>query len=370
MQNLLKCVQYKSPSTYRCLEVFSVHFCCTSQVFNSESSVESKKRKHVYQERWRHKSVDSTNQYLLKQVVYHKDGLVCLNKPPDLGSSKLCPNKPSEDDFNIHHSLPFLAERLGYGKLMIASIPEKYVSGVTVLVSNAKLADEVSKALRRSKAVFSRDPKKTFLAVTEGHPILVENFQKYGVCQQIVNKKTHNLLLRDWGRNQEKKRTVHYGTVGHKVLDKSEFASLVSVSTWQDRLHLSRLFLSDVLISPALGDQKYGPKVTSLYGKPIVLKPWTAPAIKAVEPALLKKLCLESGSEAFIPLHFHLQELALYGLVGKKKSLVLRADPPDFFKWTCGQLDLRIPETEGCGVERIEEDDAKSTEVENALHTV
>jgi len=183
------------------------------------------------------------------------------------------------------------------------------------------------------------------LAVTVGQPILADDSQQYAVTKQYKNKDRYFLILREWAHNAVKRREVNYGTIGHKLLAQSELASLVCVSTWQSRNHCPRIFLSDVLISPALGDLKFGPRVSSLFGKPICIKPWLAPAVQCLPPPYLQKLHLKSGAEELVPLHFHLFELTLHKFLKDKADLVLQAEPPDYFKWSCQQLSLEIPKS-------------------------
>lgn len=57
-----------------------------------------------------------------------------------------------------------------------------------MLAAEASIADQVRKSLRRSKAVFSADPKQKFLAVTVGQPILDDDSQQYAVTKQYKNK--------------------------------------------------------------------------------------------------------------------------------------------------------------------------------------
>lgn len=296
---------------------------------------QEQKRSHKYSQRWQFKDVESTTKHLLQQVVYHKDGVLAINKPPDLGSSKA--------ESSIYHSLPSLAKEFGYKYLKLVSVPEKSVSGVTILAAEVSIADHIQKALRRSKSVYTHDPRQKFVAVTVGHPILENGYEKVGISLQHKGKEKYPIISRQWSANAVKRREVNVGTVGYRTLAKSPEASLVSVSTWQLRHHCPRVFLSDVLLSPALGDQQFGSRASSLFGKPILLKPWAAPVVKALPLPLLEKLHVRSGSEQLVPLHFHLHEVTLSDFLPGKKDLVLRAEPPDYFKWTCEQLALEWP---------------------------
>lgn len=314
-------------------------FCPGSSYSTATQESEKKKKGHIYSRRWKYMNVESTSKYLLEKIIYHEGGIVAINKPPDLGSSK--------QDCSIYHSLPFIAQELGYKYLKLVKVPEKSISGVTILAADAELAVKVSRAIRRSKAIFSQSPKQKFLALTIGHPISNEGNGKFAVKSQYNDKRKHSLILRTWTENERKRRDVNIGVIHHKVLAQSDLASLVEVSTWQEHENCPRVFLSDILLSPALGDQKFGARVSSLFEKPILLKPWMAPAVKALPAPLLKSLRVLSGSEGLIPMHFHLHEITLHGLNKDKSHLVLRAEPPDYFQWSCNQLNLELPTTDG-----------------------
>ncbi|XP_034256762.1 mitochondrial mRNA pseudouridine synthase Rpusd3-like isoform X2 [Thrips palmi] len=323
----------------------------SSSSFHAAAENEQRRKEHTYVRRWKYVNVESTSKYLLGQIIYNKDGIVAINKPPDLGSSK--------EDCSIYHTLPFLAKELGYKYLKLVKVPEKSISGITILVADAALAEEVSKSIRRSKALFSDDPKQTFLALTVGHPLKDEGSERFAVKIQNHENQKHCYIVRKWTENERKRRDVNIGVVSHKVVAQCEQASLVSVSTWQEHAHCPRVFLSDILLSPALGDKKFGTRVSSLFGKPVLLKPWIAPAVKALPPPLLKHLSVLSGSEGSIPMHLHLQELTLHGFKKDNSDLILRADPPEFFLWSCKQLNLELPT-----VDRIDQPVELSEEIE------
>lgn len=115
---------------------------------------EKQKKGHVYSQRWKYENEESTSKYLLEKIIYHHgrtkmnfwilwkmffcqmhkragfyfywlslfivEGVVAINKPSDLGSSK--------NECSIYHSLPFLAKELGYKYLKLVKVPEKLVS--------------------------------------------------------------------------------------------------------------------------------------------------------------------------------------------------------------------------------------------------
>ncbi|KAK3914790.1 Mitochondrial RNA pseudouridine synthase RPUSD4 [Frankliniella fusca] len=333
--NILKCLQ-------KCSRSF--------QTLNSEDkhTQENTKSRHIYSKIWKFSDVKSTSEYLVGNVFYHKDGVIALTKPANLGSSK------KED--SIYYCLPYLAQEFGYKYLKLVHVPDRHHSGVTILASDAKIAQSLELALRRSKAIYSKEPKQTFMAITVGHPINDEDTKKIGVTKRHKDNVKYPLILSHWGANEVKRREVNVGCVNHKVIAKSESAALVLVSTWQLRHHCPRMFLSDIMLSPVLGDNMFGPRVSSLFEKPVLIKPWHAPAVKALPPLLLQTLNVRSGAESLIPLHFHLHELVLHGYLKDGSDLVLHSEPPDFFLWTQKRLNLQVPdETRNCltGVDTV-----------------
>lgn len=316
----------------------SFHSC---NVNNSDQSIHEKSKSfHEYSSIWKYLDVESTSKYLLENVFYHQNGVVAINKPLNLGSSR------TED--TIYNCLPYLAKEFGYKYLQLVSVPDKYCSGVTLLSSNEKITKRIEKSLKRSKAIFSRDPKQTFLAVTVGRPSMQENVNQYGVTKRRKDNINYPLVLHDWGANEVKRREVNVGFIRHNVLATSEFASLVSVSTWQMRHHFPRMYLSDVMFSPVLGDNMFGPRVGSVFEKPVLIKPWHAPAVKALPLPLLQALNARSGSETLIPLHFHLHELVLHQFLIDGSHLVLQTEPPNYFQWTLEKLNLSFSESRNC----------------------
>ncbi|RXG59137.1 hypothetical protein Avbf_15796 [Armadillidium vulgare] len=67
-----------------------------------------------------------------------------------------------------------------------------------------------------------------------------------------------------------------------------------------------------------------------------------------VSPKLLEKLQLSQGQVEIIPPHIHLQKLQLISKSGEPE-VIITANPPDYFDWTCKQLSLMSDEEDGPG---------------------
>lgn len=52
---------------------------------------------------------------------------------------------------------------------------------------------------------------------------------------------------------------------------------------------------------------------------------------------------------------WNLQELTLHGFQKNKSDLILRAELPDYFQWSCNQLNLELPDRHGITLESFDE---------------
>ncbi|RXG72107.1 hypothetical protein Avbf_07269 [Armadillidium vulgare] len=185
--------------------------------------------------------------------------------------------------------------------------------------------------------------------------------QNVGSKVPIVKKKFSN--------NEIKKRLVKLNLVGHDVLahHKENDVSLVELNVVNDGNNFIRVWLAHCC-SPVLGDRLCGGRVKTVLGKRMPINPNNYSSYQPLEvsPKLLEKLQLSQGQVEIIPPHIHLQKLQLISKSGEPE-VIITANPPDYFDWTCKQLSLMSDEEDGPGpgpvvidgihdIERMEEE--------------
>ena len=144
-------------------------------------------------------------------------------------------------------------------------------------------------------------------------------------------------------------------TVGYNTLSRNEDVDtaetpmhpcLVEISASSTQHHFLRVYLAHRL-APILGDCLYGNRVQSILGKRLAIGPVQADNLatfQKISPEVLRQLNL-TDSET-VPNCLHLREFKLRNFFGKKKDLVLKADPPDHFQYVCQTFKLNYPKEE------------------------
>ncbi|XP_063232792.1 mitochondrial mRNA pseudouridine synthase RPUSD3-like [Bacillus rossius redtenbacheri] len=316
-----------------------------------------KKQCHPYYLKNNLSSLNSIVSFIIKNVLYNKDGLVVFNKPYGIlqkpshqskgGVTKSTLNTAAVGDssYSLQEVLPFVAQALKCPSLQIVKTPERYESGVGVLASSEVVADKVRQSLRRAKPL--QRPSSTYWGVVIGTPQPESARNKFGMkLKPMPGGDKQVVLTRDWSRLSVRRGEVKLASVCHRTLcrDAGGLAGLVEVATTSTKWHFVRLYLS-YLLSPLLGDNLLGSRVAEVLGQKVLLPPGNDAARlpQKLNGELMSALRLQPGWEAMVPAHLHLHQLTLIGFQGKGKDLVLEAPVPEVFRQTCDWLGLELP---------------------------
>ncbi|KAM8799638.1 mitochondrial mRNA pseudouridine synthase Rpusd3-like [Eudromia elegans] len=266
---------------------------------------------------------------LLEASVVHREGvLLALSKPTGL------PVRGGVGgELSLLALLPALSRRLGLPpELHVVKAPARECSGL-VLLSSCRHATE------QLQRFFSETRRRggypaTYRAVTVGVPAEREG----EVCVALRGaggaRGPRALPVAAPSRRSVASGAVRRTQTRYRVLGAAGGCALLQL---QPRTAFPGQLLAHltVLLCPALGDHERGVPVGRVLGQPFLLPDEAAPPPEQVlDEELERRLRLEPGSRRRrLPLHLHLQELAL-------PAAVLTAPPPPFFLRTLRLLGL------------------------------
>ncbi|KAF1402239.1 Mitochondrial mRNA pseudouridine synthase Rpusd3, partial [Spheniscus humboldti] len=207
------------------------------------------------------------------------------------------PGRPGE--LSLVALLPALRRRLGLpAELHVVKAPARECSGL-VLLSGCHRATE------RLQQFFTDAHRRgqypaTYHAVTVGVPAEAEGEIRTGLCWQRQGDTTAV-------RGKEVKSTL----TRYRVLGAAGGCALLQLqprTAFPEQLpvHLT------LLLCPALGDHEHSSRVGRVLGVPFLLPPEAAPTrTQVLDEELLCRLGLSPQQLRRLPLHLHLQQLAL-----------------------------------------------------------
>lgn len=355
-------------------------FLCEEMYFNKNLFANKRilrlfiRKYHVYEDIIPWKDIVTFSKYLVDNIVYNNNGLLVINKPygisfaghvrrnadpvkkkniiyhkelePVCIKETVTSTGVSSDNFTLLNALPYICKELGYEKLLIGRVPEKFISGVAILVQDEKALNRLQESIDRTKSL--KDFTSIYHAVVTGCPNVERGNYKFGLSLDIKGKQKHAVLLKKWSINSTKRGEVKVCKFKHRnlITGTDNLSSLLEVSASQKRYHCVRLFLASQLLSPVLGDNLFGGYAKSVMGVKVPVDHWsdTANAPPRLPEELLTLLDLRKHEQAKIPVHLHLSRFSLLWYEKKNEELVLEAPPPSSFQWTCQKLGLEQTE--------------------------
>nr|XP_050864078.1 pseudouridylate synthase RPUSD4, mitochondrial-like [Vespula vulgaris] len=306
---------------------------------------------HPYSKLHPWKSRESFSRYLLNNVIYNEDGLVAINKPYGISARKLLiANKtysntysmvPNGVDYTLDDSLQFLAEKLGYTKLIIVKTPEKFMSGVTLLAANEKLQDAIRTSYQR--AIGMQLLNKTYWIVTLRVPNQIKGREHLCMSKELNRSETRNTITigEKWSRNAEKRREIKVLNIEFEIISNStnNLSSFIEIKSSTTKWHALRLFASTRLYTPILGDNLYGSRIQNIAGRWVLSFPEANNDAPQMNSELLKILHLTKAKQELIPCHVHARSVILPKFKGTYLKLEAPLTSP--FDWTCKQLKFK-----------------------------
>ncbi|XP_075288791.1 mitochondrial mRNA pseudouridine synthase RPUSD3 [Opisthocomus hoazin] len=264
---------------------------------------------------------------LLEASVVHREGaLLALSKPPGLP----VPGRPGE--LSLTALLPALRRRLGLAaELHVVKAPARECSGL-VLLSTCRRATEQLQRFFADTRRRGRYPA-TYRAITVGVPAEAEGEVRAGLRWQRQGDAAAVVPVPAPGRRSLARREVKSTLTRYRVLGAAGGCALLQLqprTAFPEQLpvHLT------LLLCPVLGDHRHASRVGRVLGVPFLLPPEDAPAhTQVLDEELRGRLGLSPQQLRRLPLHLHLQELAL-------PQGPLRAPPPPPFLRTLRRLGL------------------------------
>lgn len=345
----------------KCIAKEKVHnFSRTYTSNEAMYTLQKKKKIHPYRKLHPWISHESFSQYLLDNIVYHKDGLVVINKPYGIACRR--PNELSPEtahkmntpvanavNYTLSDSLTFLAQELGYNKLNIVKTQEKYSTGLTLLAANAA----VEKAIKLSynRAIGTNVLHKKYWVVTTKLSKEIEGNERLCLKKEVdrLTNSSKIIILDKWSTNDAKRHKIKLLNVSFKLISNStnNLSSLIEIQSSTVKWHALRLYSATRLYAPILGDNLYSNRIQKIAGHWILVNPFLK-SINIPNPSqeLLELLQLTPAKTELIPCHIHARQILLLNFADKE-NLTLEAPLIPPFDWTCKQLCFKnIPELE------------------------
>ncbi|CAK9805914.1 Pseudouridylate synthase RPUSD4, mitochondrial [Anthophora quadrimaculata] len=287
-----------------CIQVFKRNYLSNTVEEKAEKTIHPFKQIHPW------KSVKEFADDLLNNIIYNKDGLLVLNKPYGIprGNGNNEFNKTNYVSNSVHYTLedalPYICSQLKYPQLTISKCPEKYMSGITLLATDAKVLHAIELAYTRSYFFGN-----TYWVVTVGVPSVPSH--SYRLALKLISNpqyKHHKTILTSkWSINEEKYRKIKIFKARYEIISNStlNLCSLLKLRASTESRHAIRL----------------------------------VPALQKLDKRLLQLLGLYSNQQEIIPVHIHLKSTLLPLFFGE--DILLEAPLPPFFNWTCKQLEFK-----------------------------
>ncbi|XP_062441330.1 mitochondrial mRNA pseudouridine synthase RPUSD3 isoform X2 [Rhea pennata] len=231
--------------------------------------------------------------------------------------------------------LPALSRRLGLpAELHVVKAPGRESSGLVLLSGCRRATERLHRFFARARRG-GRCPA-TYRAVTVGVPAEPEGRVCVGLRRQRLGDAVLVVPVAAPSRGSLARKEVKKTQTSYRVLGAAGGCALLELqpkTAFPGQL-LAHLAL---LLCPALGDHEGCAGVGRVLGQPFLLPPAAAaarPRAQVLDEELERRLQLAPGPRrGRLPLHLHLQELAL-------PAAVLTAPPPPFFLRTLRLLGL------------------------------
>ncbi|NXT28342.1 RUSD3 synthase, partial [Syrrhaptes paradoxus] len=218
------------------------------------------------------------------------------------------PGHPGE--LSLTALLPALRRRLALpAELHVVKAPSRECSGLVLLSSCHRATDQLQRffADARRRGQFPA----TYCAVTVGVPAEAEGEIRVGLRQQQQGDTTVVVPVPVPGRRSIARGEVKPTLTRYRVLGAAGGCALLQLqprTAFPEQLpvHLT------LLLCPALGDHRHSSRVGRVLGVPFLLPPEAAtPRTQVLDEELQERLGLSPGQLCHLPLHLHLQRLAL-----------------------------------------------------------
>ncbi|KAG7196349.1 hypothetical protein KM043_001330, partial [Ampulex compressa] len=328
-----------------------IKWCRRHYTVEKPYSLTKERKVHPYRKLHPWTSEQAFCNHLLQHVIYNKDGLVALNKPYGISKNfverseryKCASHRlhfiPNQKEYALETSIPHIAQKLGYERLIAMKTPEKYMSGVVLLAANEHVQKSIEKSFARAMSM--KLCARTYWVVTTMVPTSIKGKEHLAMQQKGKEKP---IILKNWGKNQLKRNEVKILNVEYKVLSNStlNLSSLIEIKSSTQKWHAIRMFTTLMLYAPVLGDNYYASEIIKILGTPvraklnIIEKP-----LPKVNSELLQMLKLTKDKVEIIPAHIHLKEICLPCFHGPKNDLRIEAPIPSYYNWTCEQLKFK-----------------------------
>lgn len=328
-----------------CVNIFKFNFRSCSQAYLTNLQTEEKPQ-HIYKKKF---AKSELIDHMINSIIYNQDGIVVLDKPYGISVRSEPDNfrtnfKPKTfETLCLNDVIHDIKERLGVGNLKISRTPERYCSGILILTTDEVGEKNLWKYVRRSEG---KTIPTSYLVVTQYNPCKEKNKANYGLMLEDKTNKRFYHLAENWSYASQKRNETLSIHVAHKTLCSSDFGSLVRVNIIPNFKNALRLYMATKCLSPILGDDRCGQRIVKVNELPVDLgsrnpqstRPYVLP------PEYLKALQLDDGESSAVPVHMHLHSFKFF--VNKKfEELDLKITPPEWFIWTCEQLQLDIRKT-------------------------
>lgn len=313
---------------------------------------------HAYKTLYPWKSKGEFVRELVGNIFYNQEGLIALSKPYGVPATfpkeaknrgmvkrQLYASGLGDAPFSLEDACNDLAIHLNVDHVIVMRSPERYASGVTILVSNELAARKVHKALLRAKPM--KIPHITAWVIAKGYPL--QSSAKEKVAMKLVpvgGDEKRVEVLREFSNNAVKGRLVKTVFAEFETLckDTGTATSLLQVATSNVHQHFVRAYVAS-LASCVLGDWGAS-NCTDLAGRPIVLSPTAAAAARpqVLAAAVCQRLGISPTQQRMVPTMVHYRSLLLPHYHAGGQPLLL-ADPglPRHFSWTLDRLQLWPP---------------------------
>ncbi|KRX56463.1 RNA pseudouridylate synthase domain-containing protein 3 [Trichinella sp. T9] len=279
------------------------------------------------------------------------DGIFALIKPFGIATtrgalnSRVKCNVDAEDSSQLTVSsvLHELEDAFGVEKLVIVqSLPRNH-SGIILLASAGKVAENLNTSIRQSLA--THFPYIQLHAVCVGQPQPSEYSNSFAVKRTSLSSDS-NVYLCDSATISNRQRRIGLAKFcfgSYKTLNVQDDCSLVKLNIDKLTYACHRLLLSEHG-SPVLGDQVFQKRVTSVLGKVITVPAEQGTNSNQIIPTMaMKRLGLSLKEYHLLPLSIFVNQLILPRALNNDSDFIIRTTKlPSHFKGLTDMLGFNI----------------------------
>ncbi|KRX76291.1 RNA pseudouridylate synthase domain-containing protein 3 [Trichinella sp. T6] len=290
---------------------------------------------------------------LQENIIYSagKYGIFALIKPFGIATtrgalnSRVKCNVDAEDSSQLTVSsvLHELEDAFGVEKLVIVqSLPRNH-SGIILLASAGKVAENLNTSIRQSLA--THFPYIQLHAVCVGQPQPSEYSNSFAVKRTSLSSDS-NVYLCDSATISNRQRRIGLAKFcfgSYKTLNVQDDCSLVKLNIDKLAYACHRLLLSEHG-SPVLGDQVFQKRVTSVLGKVITVPAEQGTNSNQIIPTMaMKRLGLSLKEYHLLPLSIFVNQLILPRALNNDNDFIIRTTKlPSHFKGLTDMLGFNI----------------------------